>query len=139
MKATMSVYLGAAMATALMLPAAPIGAAPPRAVPVQVGGDEVLDACGSLAQVRGLKADGDGFLAVRAGPGTAYAMLDKLGNGREVYLCDGNGDGEWFAIVYPTAPGMKCEVGSPIAKKRVYRGPCKSGWVRSAWVEVMAG
>jgi hypothetical protein len=109
----------------------------PAAVPVEIGGDEVLDACGSFAQVKGLKADGDGFLAVRSGPGTAYAMVDKLSNGREMYLC--GEQGQWLAIVYLTAPGMKCEVTSTIAKKQVYRGRCKSGWVRSAWVEVMAG
>lgn len=109
----------------------------PAAVAVKVGGDEVLDACGSLGQVTGLKAGGDGFLAVRSGPGTAYAVLDKLGNGREVYLC--GGDEQWIAIVYPTAPRMHCGVTSPIAVSREYRGPCKSGWVRATWIEVMAG
>ncbi|WP_051547818.1 hypothetical protein [Lysobacter capsici] len=130
-------WMGSMLAVALLAPVAQARA--PAAVPVRVGGDEVLDACGSLAQVTGLKADGDGFLAVRAGPGAAYAMLDKLGNGREVYLCDSADGDRWLAIVYPTTPGMKCEVGAPIARKQVYRGPCKAGWVRSAWVVVMAG
>lgn len=134
---TQRVWMGAVLTVALLAPLAQARA--PAAVPVRIGGNEVLDACGSLGQVKGLKADGDGFLAVRSGPGAAYAMLDKLGNGREVYLCDGDRDGRWLAIVYPTSPGMKCRVGSPIARKQVYRGPCKSGWVAAAWVEVMAG
>lgn len=125
------------LAIALLLPAALADAAPPRAIPVKVGGDAVLDACGSLGQVSGLKADGDGFLAVRSGPGTAYAILDKLGNGREVYMC--GGDEQWVAIVYPTAPRMRCGVTEPIAASRVYQGPCKSGWVRATWIELMAG
>lgn len=131
------VWMVSMLAMALLAPLAQARA--PAAVPVRVGGNEVLDACGSLGQVTGLNAEGDGFLAVRGGPGTAYALIDKLGNGREVYLCDGADDGRWLAIVYPTAPGMKCQVGSPIARKQVYRGPCKAGWVRAAWVVVMAG
>lgn len=77
----------AALVAALVLPAVSINAAPPRAVPVDVGGSAEWDACGSLGEVRGLKADGDGFLAVRAGPGADYAMLDRLDNGRQVYVC----------------------------------------------------
>ena len=129
----------ALLAMALTLPAALSQAAPPRAVPVEVGGSEEWDACGSVGQVRGLKADGDGFLAVRAGPGAAYAMLDKLGNGRLVYLCGSRGG--WTAVVYaPTgADASVCGVSSAIAKARVYRGPCKSGWVNTTWIEVVAG
>ncbi|QWP74664.1 hypothetical protein J5226_13275 [Lysobacter sp. K5869] len=122
-----------------LLPAALAGAAPPRAVPVEVGGSEEWDACGSMGQVRGLKADGDGFLAVRAGPGADYPMLDKLGNGRSVYLCGSRG--RWTAVVYVDAgaDASVCGVSSAIAKARVYRGPCKSGWVNTAWIEVVAG
>lgn len=122
-----------------LLPVALAGAAPPRAVPVEVGGSEEWDACGSVGQVRGLKADGDGFLAVRAGPGVDYPMLDQLGNGRLVYLC-GN-QGQWMAVVYADAgsDASVCGVSSAIAKARVYRGPCKSGWVRTDWIEVVAG
>lgn len=128
----------AALALSVALwPAALAGAAPPRAVPVLVGGDATLDACGSLGAVRGLKADGDGFLAVRSGPGAGYAMTDKLGEGREVMMCDQRG--EWIAVVYGDSRPGRCAVGSPIAERRPYRGPCRSGWVHGRWIELMAG
>lgn len=131
----------ALLAIALILPAVSIGAAPPRAVPVEVGGSAEWDACGSLGEVRGLKAGGDGFLAVRAGPGADYAMLDRLGNGRQVYVCATRG--RWISIVYAAADSNAgeagCGVSSAIAKARVYPGPCKSGWVHSSWIEIIAG
>ncbi|QQP97862.1 hypothetical protein [Lysobacter enzymogenes] len=129
----------ALLTIALALPAVPAEAAPPRAVPVEVGGSEEWDACGATGRVRGLKADGDGFLAVRAGPGADHRMLDKLGNGRLVYLCGNRGG--WTSVVYaPTdADPSVCGVSSAIAEIEVYRGPCKSGWVNTAWIEVVAG
>ena len=57
---------------ALMLPAMLAQAAPPRAVPVDVGGDEVLDACGSLGRVHGLKVGGSMGLTTWAAFATAY-------------------------------------------------------------------
>lgn len=130
-----------AAALALMLTTAPIAAAPPRAVPVEVGGSEEWDACGALGEVRGLKAEGDGFLAVRAGPGADYAMLDQLGSGRQVYVCATRG--RWISIVYAAVNvnvgEAGCGVSSSIAQARTYRGPCKSGWVHSAWIEIVAG
>lgn len=122
---------------ALMLPAMLAQAAPPRAVPVDVGGDEVLDACGSLGRVHGLKVGGDGFLAVRDGPGAAFAMTDKLGENREVLMCDQRG--EWIAVVYSDSSLGRCGVTAPIARRQPYRGPCRSGWVHGKWIELMAG
>lgn len=135
----MKLIEAALLTMALTLPAVLADAAPPRAVPVEVGGSEEWDACGSTGQVRGLKADGDGFLAVRAGPGADYRMLDKLGNGRLVYLCASRGG--WTAVVYaPTgADASECGVSWAIAEVEVYRGPCKSGWVNTTWIEVVAG
>lgn len=126
-----------ALTLALALCANASVAARPRAVPVTVGGDAVLDACGSLGRVHGLKADGDGFLAVRAGPGAAYATTDKLGENREVMMCGQRG--EWVAVVYADSRLGRCGVSAPIAERQPYRGPCKSGWVHGRWIELMAG
>jgi hypothetical protein len=43
--------------------------------------------------------------------------------------------------VVPTAGGSAadCGVGEPIAAPRGYTGPCKSGWVSSAFVQARAG
>lgn len=53
-------------------------------------------ACFGAATVMGLNPDGDGFLAVRAGPETRYPMIGKLYNGDEVGTFDRRGD--WHAI-----------------------------------------
>ncbi|QWP74665.1 hypothetical protein J5226_13280 [Lysobacter sp. K5869] len=127
----------ALLALALTLSVNSTLAAPPHAVPVEVGGDAILDACGSLGRVHGLKVGGDGFLAVRDGPGSAYAMTDKLSENREVLMCDQRG--EWIAVVYSDSSLGRCGATSPIAKRQPYRGPCKSGWVHGKWIELMAG
>jgi hypothetical protein len=68
------------------------------ALPVIVGGEQDYDACGSSGTVEGLNPHGDGFLAVKAGPGLNFERIDKLYNGMQVYICGEQGD--WFAIVY---------------------------------------
>jgi hypothetical protein len=106
-------------------------------VPVMVGGQGDVDACGSVAVVTGLKATGDGFLAVRSGPAVAYSMLAKLHNGHQVYVCqEQNG---WIGIVYSTGGGLDCEVASPMANRQAYRGRCASGWVHSSFLKLIAG
>lgn len=45
--------------------------------------------CYSLHEVRGLDPKGDGFLAVRVGPGSNYRMIDRLYNGDRVYVFQG--------------------------------------------------
>lgn len=41
-------------------------------------------ACFGVATVMGLDPNGDGFLALRSGPGSGYRMLAKLPNGLKV-------------------------------------------------------
>lgn len=41
-------------------------------------------ACFGVAEVMGLDPNGDGFLAVRTGPGAGYPMIAKLRNGDRV-------------------------------------------------------
>lgn len=107
-------------------------------VPVRVGGNIEIDACGAVGQVTGLKSSGDGFLAVRNGPGSSFQIVDKLHNGQLLYVCDSASDGTWLGVVYASGED-NCGVTSPIAEKRVYAGRCKTGWVSAAWVEIVAG
>jgi hypothetical protein len=124
-------------------------AASPAASPVAVrapvavvtGGDADLDACPTWAQVTGLDPNGDGFLTVRAGPGVDHAELDRLAEGRGLFVCVGTGDGRWLGVVYPR-PGQDqaaCDVSSPRAVAAPYRGDCASGWVAARWVKPVAG
>lgn len=130
---------GAAVVSAAS-PAAPPGAGrAPVAVPT--GGEAELDACPTWAQVSGLDPAGDGFLAVRAGPGVDHAELDRLAEGRGLFVCVGTEDGVWLGVVYPR-PGQDmadCGVSSPRVVAAPYRGGCASGWVAARWVKPIAG
>lgn len=93
---------------------------------------EDLDTC-SYGQVAGLKAGGDGFLAVRKGPGSDHAKIDELKNGDNVWLFETRG--KWIGVVY----GVESLSCSPIdADRPVHKGG-KKGWVHQNWVEVLAG
>jgi hypothetical protein len=105
-------------------------------VPVVIGGNYDWDACGGSGVIAGLDPAGDGFLAVRSGPGAKHAELDRLYNGEEVYLCADSG--RWIGIVY-TRRGRSCNVSSPWPVRQAYTGPCKSGWVHQNWVRQTAG
>lgn len=127
-----------AVATA---PAAPAPAASPAdtaTVPVYVGGDADLDACGAYSRIRRPAGAPPGQVEVRRGPGSRYAVVDRLGDGAEFFSCD-SAD-QWVGIVYPP-PGteVQCGVSSPIEKRAPYSGPCRSGWVPDAYVELLAG
>ncbi|MFD0726840.1 hypothetical protein [Lysobacter brunescens] len=132
----------AAFALAMGLPLAAASAPPsPPDRPVIVGEQEDLDACGSWAEVHGLNPKGDGFLAVRAGPGVTHAMRDRLREGDGLFVCGGSADGAWLSIVYPRKgqDAAECGVSSPVPAPRAYRGPCGWGWVRADWIRILAG
>lgn len=101
-------------------------------VPVIEHADENLDTC-SYAQISGLKADGDGFLAVRSGPGSNYTKLDELKNNDKIWLYDQHGD--WIGIVYGT-DNIEC---SSIDEDREIQTDGKKGWVHQNWIEFLAG
>lgn len=95
-----------------------------------------FDACGGNGVIAGLDPSGDGFLAVRSGPGTKHPEIDRLYNGEEVYLCVEAG--RWIGIVY-TRMHRDCNVTSPWLATQPYTGPCRSGWVHRNWVRLYAG
>lgn len=100
-----------------LLPAAFPAAAQVLDVPFETtGGDGQAAWCASSI-VAGLDPQGDGFLAVRSGPGTEYRKIDELHNGDIVSTCDARGP--WIAIIY---------------------GPSKrKGWVHGRWLKDLAG
>lgn len=53
-------------------------------------------ACFGVATVMGLDPNGDGFLAVRSGPGSNYRMLAKVHNGDRLGVY--GKQGRWYAI-----------------------------------------
>lgn len=117
----------------------------PAAMPVMIGGEAELDACGTVGRVYRLKRDGDNFLSVRSAPSVAAPARARLRNGHLVWICDERPG--WMGIVYDPDPAkqragsvpLDCGVANPVARRAVYRGPCRSGWVSAAFVEVIAG
>ena len=105
----MTIKLSAAIAAALFL------SGPANAQQLDVDffilEDDQAAGC-AFARVTGLDPNGDGFLAVRTGPGTQYRKIDELHNGADVRPCDSRGN--WSGVYY----------GSPRRK----------GWVHMNWL-----
>lgn len=74
-------------------------------------------ACFPTSIVDGLDPNGDGFLAVRTGPGTTYPMIAKLRNGDVVVVHAASGP--WFGVSFGDGGGM--------------------GWVHRNWLVDLAG
>lgn len=122
----------------LAMPTASFAQEPGRKpqVPIIIEGNTGFDACGANGVVEGLDPAGDGFLAVRSGPGGKYRELDRLYNGEQVYLCTERG--KWLGVVY-TKQRQDCNVTTSWVSTQPYTGPCKSGWVHQNWVRLWAG
>jgi hypothetical protein len=100
------------------------------------------DACGGLAKVTGLKAEGDGFLAVRAAPSVKVRILDNLSMRQLVFVCEKSDDKQWLGVVYRKGDFddvSDCLVSSPADAPRPHKGPCASGWVSGRFLEFVAG
>ncbi|WGH78480.1 SH3 domain-containing protein [Jannaschia ovalis] len=69
-------------------------------VPIVIDCDQSQEqaACYSVGTVMGLDPNGDGFLAVRSGPGSDFRMIDKLVNGDRVMGI--TQQGPWVGLVY---------------------------------------
>ena len=133
------IWIAAALAGAVATAAA---AAQPgqgrRPVRIGMAGHD-LDACLSVAEVRGLDRNGDNILSVRARPSRVAPAMDRLGPGRQVWVCDGDAVPGWTGIVYAATPDQECNVGAPVATIRPYAGPCRQGWVAARHLVVIAG
>ena len=112
-----------------------IGAEESR-VPVMIGGEAVLDACGSRGEVAGLKPVPGNTLTVRAGPGFNHPRLDELLPGAKVWICAR--EGRWVGVVYG-ADLSQCGVSVPAPKRHAYTGPCSSGWAYDQYIRATAG
>lgn len=81
-------------------------------------------------------------LPVRAAPFENSAQAGEVASGARFFICSRSLDQKWFGIVYDDqAAGLapRCGVSDPVARARAYEGPCRSGWVSSAFVKVIAG
>lgn len=131
----MNKALGIIATLAVLVPSGAIARPPIRpAVPVIIEAGDT-DPC-SNGVVKGLRANGDGFLSIRSTPSASARELGRLYNGQTIYVCAGRGD--WLGIVYGRA-GQDCNVTTSWVRTLPYTGPCNSGWVHRRWVEIYAG
>ena len=120
--------------------APPPAASVPDAVPVRVGEMGAnFDACGTAGTTRHLEAGG--ALPVRLAPFEAAAETGRMAAGARFFICGRSHDQRWLGVVYSDAGELaaECGVSSPVTSRRDYAGPCRSGWVPSAFVKLIAG
>lgn len=115
----------------------------PTAKAVRIGeGGPRFDACQSVGEVG---SHISGTLPVKSAPFDSAEKIDSISADQRVYICTRSIDQQWFGIVYDKSsdPGttgpVDCGVSSPVRAKRSYDGPCKSGWVESIYVVLVAG
>lgn len=109
-----------------------------RPVMLQADGDG-LDPCvyAVIYDEEAAGPDGGSGIMVFPGDSTDLDFHDTLVHGDNVWLCEVSDD--FAGVVYPEFPGQDCELSSPQDADRPYLGPCNWGWVKSQWVEVIAG
>ena len=114
----------------------------PPAVPVRVGElGANFNACNAIGTSRHLDPAAEERLQVRAAPFDTAAQTGTLAAGARFFICTRSHDQRWLGIVYDEAGALSpvCGVSRPVTSRRPYAGPCRSGWVSSAFVKQIAG
>ncbi|WP_404371976.1 hypothetical protein AB5I39_05050 [Sphingomonas sp. MMS24-J45] len=109
----------------------------PGVKPVRIGeGGAAFRACATGGQVVNLSPTGERYLALRAAPFAEADEVARLDEGTRLFLCTRSLDQRWQGVVVPPAdaPDSDCGVTASLAAPRDYAGPCRSGWVLSAFV-----
>jgi hypothetical protein len=98
-----------------------------------------FDACNAAGTTRNL--GGNDALTVRAAPFDAAAETGSVPAGIQFFVCTRSHDQDWMGIVYNEGGTLdpSCGVSAPVTSARAYEGACKSGWVASPFVKLIAG
>jgi hypothetical protein len=107
------------------------------AVPVRVGeGGAAFQAC----QAAGTPRSADAALPVRTGPFDSAPAAGAIPAGAQFFVCSRSIDQRWMGIVFDPAGTLSaaCGVSAPVPARADYAGPCRSGWVQSAGVRLVA-
>ena len=96
-------------------------------------------ACSAAGTTRNLKA-GEA-LPVRSAPFDNARENGSVPAQARFFICTRSLDQKWFGIVADEGGTLaeRCGVSEPVTRRRDYDGPCRSGWVESAFVKVVAG
>ena len=111
----------------------------PGAVPVRVGElGPSFAACSAAGTTRNVAGQG---LQLRAAPFDTAAETGTVPADARFFVCSRSHDQRWFGIVWEEGGTLSpaCGVSQPVSARRGYDGPCRSGWVSSAFVKVIAG
>lgn len=111
-----------------------------EAAPVRIGElGPNFDACASVGTTR--HVDPGASLPVRAAPFETGAAAGAVTAGARFFVCSRSHDQKWLGIVYDEAGDLspRCGVSDPVTARRAYGGPCRSGWVASTFVRLIAG
>jgi hypothetical protein len=112
----------------------------PESRPVRIGElGANFRACSAAGTTRNLKA-GEA-LPVRSSPFDNAGETGRVAAGARFFICARSHDQKWFGIVFDEGGTLaeRCGVSEPVTRRRDYDGPCRSGWVQSAFVKVIAG
>lgn len=112
----------------------------PTSRPVRIGElGANFRACGAAGTPRSLKA-GEA-LPVRSAPFEYAGETGSVASAAHFFICTRSHDQKWFGIVFDESGTLaeRCGVSEPVTRRRDYDGPCRSGWVQSAFVKVIAG
>jgi hypothetical protein len=112
----------------------------PGSRPVRIGEYGAnFRACGQAGTSRNLKA-GEA-LPLRSAPFENAGETGSVESGARFFICSRSLDQKWFGIVFDEGGALaeRCGVSEPVTRRRDYDGPCRSGWVESAFVKVIAG
>lgn len=120
-----------------MAAAAPANEAQPRAgaraVRIGIDGQHGMDACHTNGRISGQDTVG-----VLGAPEATAARADGVEPGQTVDICETIPG--WYGVVYRNGSDTaSCGTGENLPGPRDYAGPCRSGWVPEANVQVTAG
>ncbi|HEX8526392.1 hypothetical protein [Allosphingosinicella sp.] len=98
-------------------------------------------ACYAMARFRDRVVADARPVPVRAAPFEQARETGRVGADGQFFICTRSHDQRWFAIVWDEAAGASpaCGVSLPVAARRDYDGPCRSGWVQSSLVRLESG
>jgi hypothetical protein len=109
-------------------------------MPVRVGEHGAnFKACSAAGTTRNLAASET--LPVRSAPFEYAEQSASIAAGTRFFVCSRSLDEKWFGVVWDEGGTLagRCGVTKPVARRTAYAGPCRSGWVQSAFVKLIAG
>jgi hypothetical protein len=67
---------------------------------------------------------------------TGQVVFDKVQINQMASICGEEAD--FYGIIFGS-PNQDCKIPKDLSKNEIYKGPCKSGWIRKGFFEIIAG